>query len=42
MLNIGGFSDAVFTLVADFAAGRLAGDHWVGMIEKVTLAENAA
>jgi 60 kDa SS-A/Ro ribonucleoprotein len=37
ILNIGGFSDAVFDLVAEFAAGRLNADHWVGVIEKVEL-----
>lgn len=33
VLNIGGFSDAVFGLVSEFAAGRLGGEHWVGVIE---------
>lgn len=42
VLNVGGFSDAVFTLVADFAAGRLQGNHWVGVIEKVALEVSAA
>ena len=37
ILNIGGFSDHVFDLVAEFAAGRLHGDHWVGQIESVAL-----
>jgi 60 kDa SS-A/Ro ribonucleoprotein len=37
ILNIGGFSDQVFDVVADFAAGRLAIDHWVGRIESVVL-----
>jgi 60 kDa SS-A/Ro ribonucleoprotein len=37
ILNVGGFSDQVFDLLADFAAGRLGGDHWVGVIEKVEL-----
>ena len=37
ILNIGGFSDAVFDLIAEFAAGRLSDDHWVGVIEAVTL-----
>jgi 60 kDa SS-A/Ro ribonucleoprotein len=35
ILNIGGFSDAVFEVVADFAAGRMAPGHWVGAIEKI-------
>ena len=37
ILNIGGFSDRVFTLVAEFTAGNLDADHWVGVIEKVEL-----
>ncbi len=37
VLNVGGFSDQVFELVADFAAGRLGAGHWVGAIEAVTL-----
>ena len=37
ILNVGGFSDQVFDLVADFAAGRLNPDHWVGVIEQVAL-----
>jgi 60 kDa SS-A/Ro ribonucleoprotein len=37
VLNVGGFSDRVFEVVADFAAGRLGPDHWVGVIEQVAL-----
>jgi 60 kDa SS-A/Ro ribonucleoprotein len=37
ILNVGGFSDQVFDVVADFASGRLLGDHWVGLIESVAL-----
>ena len=37
ILNVGGFSDRVFDVVAEFAAGRLQGDHWVRMIESLTL-----
>jgi 60 kDa SS-A/Ro ribonucleoprotein len=37
VLNVGGFSDQVFELVADFAAGRLGPEHWVGVIEQVAL-----
>ena len=37
VLNVGGFSDQVFDVVADFAAGRLNPDHWVGVIEQVAL-----
>jgi 60 kDa SS-A/Ro ribonucleoprotein len=38
ILNVGGFSDAVFTMVASFAAGTMDAGHWVGEIEKVSLA----
>jgi 60 kDa SS-A/Ro ribonucleoprotein len=37
VLNIGGFSDRIFDVVSEFAAGRLDADHWVGVIESVTL-----
>jgi len=37
ILNIGGFSDQVFDVIAEFAAGRLSADHWVGVIESVTV-----
>ena len=37
VLNVGGFSDKVFEIVADFAAGRLGADHWVGVVEQVAL-----
>ncbi|HMV86573.1 MAG TPA: TROVE domain-containing protein [Blastocatellia bacterium] len=37
ILNIGGFSDQVFDVIADFAAGRLAADHWICVIASVTL-----
>jgi 60 kDa SS-A/Ro ribonucleoprotein len=37
VLNVGGFSDQVFDLVAEFAAGRLDAGHWVGRIEAVEL-----
>lgn len=37
VLNIGGFSDNVFTVIAEFAAGRLNDDLWVREIEKVEL-----
>jgi 60 kDa SS-A/Ro ribonucleoprotein len=37
ILNVGGFSDQVFELIAEFAAGRLNDDHWVGVIEAVEL-----
>jgi 60 kDa SS-A/Ro ribonucleoprotein len=38
ILNVGGFSDAVFTMVANFAAGTMDAEHWVGEIDKVSLA----
>lgn len=37
ILNVGGFSDQVFSLIADFANGTMNADHWVGEIEKVEL-----
>jgi 60 kDa SS-A/Ro ribonucleoprotein len=37
ILNIGGFSDAVFGVVARFVVGSLAADHWVGEIEAIDL-----
>ncbi|KQM75220.1 TROVE domain-containing protein [Xylophilus sp. Leaf220] len=38
IMNVGGFSDAVFTMLANFASGKMDADHWVGEIEKVSLA----
>ncbi len=37
ILNVGGFSDTVFEMVADFLAGRMSPDHWVGNIRNVKL-----
>jgi 60 kDa SS-A/Ro ribonucleoprotein len=37
ILNIGGFSDAVFELLAQFAAGNAGRDHWVEEIDKLKL-----
>lgn len=37
ILNIGGFSDAVFEMIAAFVKGELSSAHWVGEIEKVSL-----
>lgn len=37
ILNVGGFSDQVFTLVSEFADGNLDAEHWVGVIEKVEI-----
>jgi len=35
VLNVGGFSDAVFEVLGHFAAGQLGGDHWVREIETI-------
>lgn len=35
ILNIGGFADEVFATIAAFADGRLAADHWVGVIDRI-------
>ncbi|HEY8559988.1 MAG TPA: hypothetical protein VIL74_06400 [Pyrinomonadaceae bacterium] len=37
ILNVGGFSDQVFTLISKFAGGDLSPEHWVGVIEKVEI-----
>lgn len=37
VLNIGGFSDAVFKTIGLFAENKLTANHWVGEIEKVEL-----
>lgn len=37
ILNVGGFSDVVFELVAKFVAEGLDGRHWVERIEQVQL-----
>ncbi len=37
ILNIGGFSDDVFSVISEFAHGTLNEDHWVGVIENVDL-----
>lgn len=37
ILNVGGFSDAVFGMMALFAQGGMSPRHWVGEIEKMTL-----
>lgn len=38
ILNIGGFSDAVFTLIEQFARGKMQAGHWVSVIEGQQLA----
>ncbi|MGC4095133.1 MAG: TROVE domain-containing protein [Polyangiaceae bacterium] len=37
ILNIGGFSDSVFDLLALFADGQLESEHWVGEVEKIAI-----
>jgi len=37
ILNVGGFSDAVFNTVAAFIEGKTEVEHWVSEIEKVSL-----
>jgi 60 kDa SS-A/Ro ribonucleoprotein len=37
ILNVGGFSDHVFEIVAAFASGRLGAGHWVAQIEGVEI-----
>lgn len=37
ILNVGGFSDQVFTVVRQFAKGEMGAEHWVSEIEKVAL-----
>lgn len=37
ILNIGGFSDRVFDVIAKFAEGSLNADHWVGVIKEVSI-----
>jgi 60 kDa SS-A/Ro ribonucleoprotein len=37
ILNVGGFSDAVFEAVASFAKGQLGASHWVGKIASTAL-----
>jgi 60 kDa SS-A/Ro ribonucleoprotein len=43
IMNVGGFSDAVFEVVALFAQGKTGesgAEHWVGEIEKVSLVQS--
>ncbi|HUR99349.1 MAG TPA: TROVE domain-containing protein, partial [Pyrinomonadaceae bacterium] len=37
ILNVGGFSDQVFSLVSEFANGNLGDGHWFGVIDQVAL-----
>jgi 60 kDa SS-A/Ro ribonucleoprotein len=38
IMNVGGFSDAVFATIAAFAKGKAGPEHWVSEIEQVSLA----
>lgn len=37
IMNVGGFSDAVFSMMTLFTQGKTGANHWVGEIEKVVL-----
>lgn len=37
ILNVGGFSDQVFEVIAAFASGELEDKHWVGQIQKLVI-----
>jgi 60 kDa SS-A/Ro ribonucleoprotein len=37
ILNVGGFSDAVFDVISAFADNKLGPDYWAGEIEKIRL-----
>ncbi|HZZ44878.1 MAG TPA: TROVE domain-containing protein [Tepidisphaeraceae bacterium] len=37
VLNIGGFSDTVFDVIAEFSKGSLNSNHWVGLIEQMSI-----
>ena len=37
ILNVGGFSDQVWNVVAEFASGELNADHWIGVIDAVAI-----
>ena len=37
ILNVGGFSDAVFDVVAQFASGTFGAGHWVDAIEQMEI-----
>lgn len=38
VMNVGGFSDAVFDQLANFVRGDMSPEHWVGEIEAISLA----
>lgn len=37
VLNIGGFSDSVFSIISEFSNNTIDANHWVGVIEKETI-----
>ena len=37
ILNVGGFSDQVFSVIERFVSGQLSAQHWVGEIEQIPL-----
>jgi 60 kDa SS-A/Ro ribonucleoprotein len=37
IINVGGFSDQVFQVIADVAAGHSSAGHWVRQIESIDL-----
>lgn len=37
IINVGGFSDQVFDLIAAVADGKASADHWVGEIDRINL-----
>jgi 60 kDa SS-A/Ro ribonucleoprotein len=37
ILNVGGFSDQVFETISEFGSGRLAGEHWMSVIESIEI-----
>ncbi len=39
IMNVGGFTDAVFAMLAQFASGNASPDHWVSEIEKISLTQ---
>jgi 60 kDa SS-A/Ro ribonucleoprotein len=41
ILNVGGFGDSVFDVIAHFAAGSFGGNHWVELIEAIDLQGSA-
>lgn len=42
ILNVGGFGDSVFDVMAQFAAGSFGASHWIEMIESIDVAGKPA